>query len=257
MTDRDLETGDGLQAVADRHGVGLDAVRHLLQALEAGNGTMAQFNHPDLGGFGQWSAGGMIMIGQMFDQNLKNRVAALCSELAGSLPPGGWSSVSSGGWWPDGLGRPATSGAQNGLRYAYFPQSRRLAIESGDVLALYDTGEYDISGVSQQQGGSQSLRFSGRGGSVDLDQLKRVDDGQDVPPAPHEPAPWQPEAASQLRPAETQRPPAASPAPVSASTRSTASEVLATLEKVAELHGKGVLTDAEFAAKKAELLARL
>jgi Short C-terminal domain len=33
--------------------------------------------------------------------------------------------------------------------------------------------------------------------------------------------------------------------------------VLATLERLAELHQKGVLTDAEFAAKKAELLARI
>jgi hypothetical protein len=32
---------------------------------------------------------------------------------------------------------------------------------------------------------------------------------------------------------------------------------LATLERLAELHQKGVLTDAEFAAKKAELLARI
>ncbi|MCW5610920.1 MAG: SPFH domain-containing protein [Rubrivivax sp.] len=34
-------------------------------------------------------------------------------------------------------------------------------------------------------------------------------------------------------------------------------ELLATLEKLGELHAKGVLTDAEFGAKKAELLARL
>jgi hypothetical protein len=32
---------------------------------------------------------------------------------------------------------------------------------------------------------------------------------------------------------------------------------LATLERLAELHQKGVLTDAGFAAKKAELLARI
>jgi hypothetical protein len=33
--------------------------------------------------------------------------------------------------------------------------------------------------------------------------------------------------------------------------------VLTTLERLAELHRKGVLTDQEFTAKKAELLSRL
>jgi hypothetical protein len=34
-------------------------------------------------------------------------------------------------------------------------------------------------------------------------------------------------------------------------------EVMATLEKLAELKTKGILTDEEFAAKKAELLKKL
>ena len=46
---------------------------------------MAQFNHPDLGGMGQWSQGGMTQVGDMFNQTLKERVGALCSTLAGQL----------------------------------------------------------------------------------------------------------------------------------------------------------------------------
>jgi hypothetical protein len=34
-------------------------------------------------------------------------------------------------------------------------------------------------------------------------------------------------------------------------------DIFATLERLAELHKNGVLTDEEFAAKKAELLARI
>jgi hypothetical protein len=34
---------------------------------------------------GQWSQGGMIMIGDMLNQGLKYRVDALCNELAGIL----------------------------------------------------------------------------------------------------------------------------------------------------------------------------
>ena len=81
-------TPEGLRIVDDvarRHGVSLDAVVTLLGALVQGNGRQAQFNHPDLGGMGQWSQGGMIMVGDMFNQGLKYRVDALCNELAGLL----------------------------------------------------------------------------------------------------------------------------------------------------------------------------
>ena len=77
--DGPFDSVSGLQAVADRHGVGLDAVRHLIRALERGHGTMAQFDHPDLGGMGQWFSGGMVMVGRMFDDALKARVDALCT----------------------------------------------------------------------------------------------------------------------------------------------------------------------------------
>jgi hypothetical protein len=93
-------TPEGLRMVAgaaERHGVSLDAAVALLGALAEGNGRQAQFNHPDLGGMGQWSQGGMIMVGDMFNHGLKARVDALCNELAGllhsqpSLPVGGQS----------------------------------------------------------------------------------------------------------------------------------------------------------------------
>ena len=43
-----------VEAVAERHGVSIDAVTVLLHALVAGGGTAAQFNHPDLGA---WASG--------------------------------------------------------------------------------------------------------------------------------------------------------------------------------------------------------
>ncbi|KQP09259.1 SHOCT domain-containing protein [Methylobacterium sp. Leaf93] len=244
-----------LQTVADRHGVSVDAVRHLMRALEAGNGTMAQFNHPELGGFGQWSSGGMTMIGNMFDANLKSRVAAICSDLAQSLPPGGWNDGStSANWWPAELGRPATSGSQNNMRYAYFPDSRLLAVETAGTLVLYDTGHYDISGVSQQQGDTQSLRFSGRNGYVDLESLQRVS----VAPTPErslEPKPFHPDPIA--APPRTEERPRPAPEPDFAQAGSPSGDVISTLERLSELHRKGVLTEAEFSSKKAELLARL
>ena len=50
------------------------AVEHLLYAIMAGQGYQAQFNLPDLGGMGQWSLGGLSMVGDMFNNQLKARV---------------------------------------------------------------------------------------------------------------------------------------------------------------------------------------
>ena len=66
-------TPEGRKIVDDlarRHGVGSDAVAALLCALELGNGAQAQFNHPDLGGMGQWSQGGMITHSPKFSHSL-------------------------------------------------------------------------------------------------------------------------------------------------------------------------------------------
>jgi len=77
-------------------------------------------------------------------------------------------------WWPDDLGRPSSSGSQNKMRYAFFPEKRRLLIEQGGKLTTYDSGDHRISGVSQQDGQGQSLAFTSQNGSVKLNELKQV-----------------------------------------------------------------------------------
>ena len=71
--------------IARRHGFSTDAVTCMLSAVSAGYGNQAQFNHPEFGGMGQWSSGGMIMIGDMFNNYLKGRVGSLCQELSGVI----------------------------------------------------------------------------------------------------------------------------------------------------------------------------
>ena len=79
-------------------------------------------------------------------------------------------------WWPKGLSNPSSSGGQNSVRYAFFPDQRRLAVEQDGKVRQYDTGEHRISGVSQAQGGQGgSLRFTSQSGDVDLGSLKQVD----------------------------------------------------------------------------------
>ncbi len=270
---------EGLRIVADvaqRHGVSVDAVVALLGAVAQGNGRQAQFNHPDLGGMGQWSQGGMIMVGDMFNQGLKHRVDALCNELAGLLHSqpllgavgqaqsqtqggGGVSlfvagSPSASQWWPAELGSPASTGAQNDLRYAFFPDARRLAIQQDGLVRVYDTGEHRLSGFSQQQGGGQSLTFMGQFGLVRVADLPLVhpqgDQPQDQPPPASAAPPLRtPEAAPS---AATVAAPTAAPV-----TTLAADDILRTIERLAELRRKDILTQEEFSAKKAELLARL
>jgi hypothetical protein len=78
-------------------------------------------------------------------------------------------------WWPEELGEAASSGAQNGMRYAFFPQKRRLLVEKDGTKTVYDSADHQISGVSQQSGSSSSLVFRSQSGPVALDSLRRAD----------------------------------------------------------------------------------
>ena len=74
----------GQQAIHDlaqRHGFSPDAVLGLLEAVIHGHGSMAQFNHPEFGGSGQWMPGGMTMLSDLFNHTLKGRVEGLCHDL--------------------------------------------------------------------------------------------------------------------------------------------------------------------------------
>jgi hypothetical protein len=243
-------------------------------------------------------SGGMIMVGDMFNNALKARVDAICTDVAQlmrqstplRLPPavlnpdpipGRWRQPvrfwrCRGNWWPDDLGHAASSGAQNKMRYAWFPETRRLAIDAGDSrVRVYDTGDHRIGGFSQQQSGDQSLRFTSQHGQVNLSELRevktdgpaaslpgafnagaapaasdagpdagdesRTEDPSGAEPSPVEPSPAQP---------ETQQ--SAGPAP-----SVDESDIFEKIERLAALHAKGILTDSEYQSKKAELLARI
>ena len=82
MADLTAEGQRIVEEAARRYSMSADAVRAILEGLVASGGGMAQFNHPDLGGMGQWSSGGMLMIGDMFNSGLKSRIGALCAELS-------------------------------------------------------------------------------------------------------------------------------------------------------------------------------
>jgi hypothetical protein len=89
------------------------------------------------------------------------------------------------------------------------------------------------------------LSFASQSGPVSLDELRRVDA-----------APPDVDAA---RPSTTTTTTTPTPTSMISATHAPtpAPDLLATIEKLASLHAQGVLTDAEFHAKKTELLGRL
>ena len=176
------EADDRIAGVADRHNLSVSAVQALAEALEAGHGGAAQWNHPDLGGMGQWSGGGMLQIGDMFNAGLKARGGSALDDLAKSKSAGSPANEAatphgtgvSGHWWPSHLGTPSSTGAQNAMRYACFPDKKRLVVERDGKTTVYDTGDHRLTGFSQAQSGTQRLEFSGPDGRVTLDDLKVV-----------------------------------------------------------------------------------
>ncbi len=289
------EHGAAVQAdLSQRYGVSPDAVRCLMDAVSRGGGTQAQFSHPELGGMGQWSQGGMTMVGDMFNGGLQAMVSNLCGEISqayfngafypprpqvqgsyqGQMQGGGASMQFSGGgfgaWWPQELGQPSSSGSQNNLSYAIFPDQRRLAVNLGGQITVYDTGDHMIGGVGQQQSGDASWTFTSQFGTVPVSQLRVVSGATpSVGTAPSmtvpaEPAPAPAPVASTPEPGPAPAPSsqAAPSSPGAASSQAAPSsqggqEIFAALEKLGSLRDMGILTEEEFAAKKAELLSRL
>lgn len=235
--------------IAARYNLSLDSAIHMLVAVNNGGGSMAQFGIPELGN-GQWMRGGMTMVGDMFNYGLQATVDNLCNELSNSLAttqmfpviPAG--TPGSNQWWPANLGTPFSSGAQNNIRYAIFPN--RLAVEMNGGVTLYDTLDHQIGGVSQQQGGDTSLSFSSQYGTLSVSSLPVIS-GPGIPPAPSTnfaaPAP-QSEFSAPNQPIDLNTPVNNEIAPGSQN------EALDLLEKMGKLRDAGVISEQEFENKK-------
>jgi len=255
-------TKEGQQAIDDiaaKYSLKVESVEAMVRAVVQGNGTMAQFNIPELGGNGQWMKGGMTMVGDMFNNSLKAKVDNLCLELSNLVSTKviyeepvenlselkSKSSSSSSSSWPSVFGNPTSSGAQNNFKYAYFAPVKRLVIEENGTRKIYDTKHHQISGVSQQQSGSRSYQFTSQDGPVDINSLSLISE---------------PEGHSETQVQET--PGMAYDVSHGSSSKVEAGQtpediIIATIGKVNMLFEKGQITEEEFKAKKQELLAKL
>ncbi|MCW1917053.1 hypothetical protein OJ996_25915 [Luteolibacter sp. GHJ8] len=177
------ESGRNLaRRLQDEHGIEHETTISMIKAVQAGNGTMAQFSTRELG-YGQWMRGGMTMVSDMFNNALKTKVATICEQISGAMGRGETlferlepdDRITSGQeWWPTNLGKPGSSGSQNEMAYAVFPSARRLAVRIGSDVSVYDTGDHQITGVGQQQGASQTVTFTSQLGRLSVDDLKQV-----------------------------------------------------------------------------------
>lgn len=250
----------GLNAVnriSQQSGFSPDAVTHMLYAVLNGGGTMAQFGHPEFGGSGQWMQGGMLMLSDLFNHNLKNRVDSLCYELSNLMASDNnllKEVAKAKNWWPDGLGIANATGGQNTMRYAYFANEHRLAIDTSGEIWVYDTLDHQIGGFSQQQGLGGSIQLNSQYGTVNLNSLPvvSINGNAVVAPEPVTVNTFNPEPASNNTGAIDE-----SREIFETANSSSEADIFMAIERLGELFEKKILTSDEFTAKKAELLARL
>jgi hypothetical protein len=280
MQQLSLQGQQTIDNIAQRHGFSSNAVLSMLESVINDNGSMAQFNHPEFSGSGQWMSGGMTMVSDMFNNYLKGRVNNLCSELAqlvanqpDLLRSGSFQSQSqndqqqsnysgqyssnnptpsaslfvagtSSDWWPSDLRWPNSTGAQNGVRYAYFAQARRLVIEVNGRVTVYDTLDHQIGGFSQQQSYGGSLSFSSQYGLIDVGSLPIISVDGVTPTTTNNTS----SNTSFNAPTANIQPPVNNTAE---------NDIFAMIDKLADLRNRAILTEEEFTSKKMELLARL
>ena len=247
---------NAVNTISQQSGFSPDAVTHMLYAVLNGGGTMAQFGHPEFGGSGQWMQGGMLMLSDLFNHNLKNRVDNLCYELSNLMASDNRllkETAQSKNWWPEGLGIANATGGQNTMRYAYFANEQRLAIDTNGEVWVYDTLDHQIGGFSQQQGLGGSIQLNSQYGTVNLNSLPVVSINGEKVSAPIPASNPVPEANDTFSSA----PMAVVETVIEPQDTQTEATIFEAIERLGALFEKGVLTSDEFTAKKTELLQRL
>jgi hypothetical protein len=162
-----------IRELASEHTVTLSTVATLLHGLQATGGNQVQFNISELGGMGQWQPS-MVMVGDMFNHELKAKVDRLCtalSALSRQLPR----EVADTTGTLLGRTQATFKGSQNDSHYTYFAEENRLVIYHEGKNTSYDTTGYPLTGVQQaQNSGGKRLSFTYPGGTVAITDLKEI-----------------------------------------------------------------------------------
>ena len=151
---------------------------------------MAQFSHADFGGMSQWSPG-MTMVGDMFNNDLKSKLDFICTELASHIAEASSELVNDDR--PDaaevsyrsaGAQRPMVARRSRNSEFRgcaerpalrRLSETKRLAIQDGRQIVVYDTGDHKIFAVAQAQSRDQTLTFTSQTGLVRVSELPKLD----------------------------------------------------------------------------------
>ena len=273
--------------IAQRYHFSSDAVFSLLQSVINGNGSMAQFSHPELGGSGQWMRGGMIMLGDMFNNGLKNTVSNLCQELSnlianqpGLIQTGNFQSQHQGtqqqGQFNNNYSNQPNQAPNNAINNdtvslfvpppagssgnwwptgLQFPTStgsqnnlRYAYFASINRLAIDVNGHVSLYDTLDHQIGGFSQQQSG-GSSVSFNSQYGLVDVNHLPLISVDNVP--------IIQNQTHSEPINSGSTINELNSNFEADIFDALEKLAALKDKGILTENEYISKKTELLARL
>lgn len=269
-----------INQLAQRYHFSFDAVLSLLHSVINGNGSMAQFNHPEFGGSGQWMRGGMIMISDMFNNQLKNSISGLCQELSdlvssqpNLLQKGSFQSQSQGsqqqGSFSGGQQQQNSNGPlgpvslfvppSNTQSANWWPAGLQFPSSTGAQnnvryayfatirrLAIEAHGHVTLYDTLDHQISGFSQQQS-VGGSLTFTSQYGLVDVNSLPVISVDNVPLE------AKPKSAQQQPASPNKPTS----SHEEDVFAIIEKLNDLKNKGILTEDEYNTKKADLLGRL
>jgi hypothetical protein len=165
-----------IKRLAKKYGFSEETIETLLNGLIQSGGNQVQFNIFELGGMGQWQSG-MVMIGDMFNNGLKNTVNNLCYELVELVrnPPA--EKNKSKTEKSKKVDAPTFKGSQNETGYQYFATKNRLEIlKDGKVKTKYDTSGFELTGAQQQQNNSEKdFTFQDKNGkTLSLKDFKKL-----------------------------------------------------------------------------------
>ncbi|WP_262966394.1 SHOCT domain-containing protein [Methylobacter psychrophilus] len=281
--------------IAQRYNFSPDAVFSMLQSVIKGNGSMAQFNHREFGGSGQWMKGGMIMLGDMFNNGLKNSVGGLCQELSTLIAnqPG---LIQSGSFQSQSQGNQEQSNFGNGYSNNNGGQQQQNNSGPTGAVSLFvpppagSSGNWWPAGLQNPNstGAQNNVRYAyfatinrlaidingqvtlydtlnhqiggfsqqqSTGGSVTFTSQFGLVDVKNLPIISIDNVPVQKPLQAPSTPAPVYT--QANSVSTSSANQNQEADIFGAIEKLAALKDKGILSDSEYSTKKAELLARL
>jgi hypothetical protein len=188
-----------LRYLSEKYEVPVEAVRDLAQEMEKTGGTSVRFDIEALGGKGLWNMNRHASVGNGFNEQLNELVAALCNDLSQSIraevpedeptlvnrqPRSKLDdtvalmpvSIKPTIWWPEHYGESADAiGNAGAVRYAYFEGCNRLVVRQNLRNRIFDTNGYEVYNVSAgKQPGFFNLIVNTSNGSLPITKLKEV-----------------------------------------------------------------------------------